>query len=150
MYVCMYVCYMYVCMRSHKQEKKTHLHAHPSNFIVPDSMECFPEIRSHTLEHKEITDHILWSTLIFIMTVFFFLDKKNSSSNSGAKTHRFSLCSQRAVSIKFFFMIKKDNHYENESTKRSQITNFGDNGITEHACPRRTSKQTHIHKQNCS
>ena len=38
-------------------------------------------------------------TLIFIMTVFFFHDKKNSSSNSGAKTHRFGLCSQRSVSI---------------------------------------------------
>ncbi len=45
-------------------------------------------------------------TLIFIMTVFFFLDKKNSSSNSGAKTHRFGLCSQRSVSI-FFYAKKK-------------------------------------------
>jgi hypothetical protein len=46
-------------------------------------------------------------TLIFIMTVFFFLDKKNSSSNFGAKTHRFGLCSQRSVSILFFLMLKK-------------------------------------------
>jgi hypothetical protein len=38
-------------------------------------------------------------TLISIMTVFFFLDKKNSSSNSGAEVHRFGLCSQRSVSI---------------------------------------------------
>jgi hypothetical protein len=46
-------------------------------------------------------------TLVSIMTVFFFLDKKNSSSNSRAKAHRFGLCSQRSVSIQFFFMLKK-------------------------------------------
>ena len=40
---------------------------------------------------------VLIDTLISIMTVFFFLDKKNSSSNSGAKVHRFGLCSQRSV-----------------------------------------------------
>ncbi len=41
------------------------------------------------------------------MTIFFFLHKKNSSSNVGAKAHRFGLCSQRSVSIVFFFMLKK-------------------------------------------
>ncbi len=54
-------------------------------------------------------------TLIFIMTVFFFFHKKNTSSNFGAKAHRFGLCSQRSVSVVFFFMLKKYNHYENES-----------------------------------
>jgi hypothetical protein len=37
--------------------------------------------------------------LRYIMAVFFFLEKKISSSNSGAKAHRFGLCSQRSVSI---------------------------------------------------
>ncbi len=67
---------------------------------------------------------IIWikpqGTLIFIMTVVFFLHKKNSSSNFGAKMHRFGLCSQRSVSIVFFYakkkMLKKDNHFENESS----------------------------------
>jgi hypothetical protein len=36
---------------------------------------------------------VMASALIFIVIVFFFLDTKNSGSNSGAKTHRFGLCS---------------------------------------------------------
>ena len=54
-----------------------------------------------------VSEWIYTTTLISIMTVSFFLEKKNSSSNSGAKAHRFGLCSQRSVSILFFFCAKK-------------------------------------------
>jgi hypothetical protein len=100
-------------------------HSHYSHCISSRTGDCHVSFmrRSPRLSrviHAEISEtvtcHSCGDTLISIMTVFFFLEKKNSSSDSGAKAHWFGLCSQRSVSILFFFVLeKKNNHYGNQS-----------------------------------
>ncbi len=83
--------YVYMCM----------YWAAPGYMYPLSDTKCSPRLCMDTPSEYSgcKTIHKIGTTLISIMTVCFFLDKKNSSSNSGAKAHRFGLCSQRSVSM---------------------------------------------------
>jgi hypothetical protein len=97
MYVCMYV---NACKQGFDSwpDAIAHTYVYTHTHLSPKSVHA----ASGLCVSRDPENEAEWyakSTLISIMTVFFFLDKKNSSSNSGAKAHCFGLCSQRSVSM---------------------------------------------------
>jgi hypothetical protein len=105
MYVCVYVC-MHVCRQWLIIQKCTCRTMYVvmrlciCMYVCVSTFYVYIQINTNTFVHGHAYSHFYNDCLFFSLI-------KNSSSNFGAKMHRFGLCSQRSVSIVFFFMLKK-------------------------------------------